>query len=159
MDEWAALATHFKFDKHNDPLRGISDLGLIYAKLHIILSKADTYFVDDLTNTNDFAYAPLGGFGKDLRISFCPSYCGKGSLFQTAVIVHEAARFADQKIDHFASESPRWDGWPVDGAHTTSTVNYVRMNPDQASRNAYSYAQFALHAFKKQDYRITPYNE
>jgi hypothetical protein len=30
---------------------------------------------------------------------------------------------------------------------------------DEAFRNAYSYAQFALHAFKKTDYRITPFNE
>ena len=159
MDEWAALATHFKFDKHNDPLRFISALGLVYAKLHIILAKAETYFVDDLANTKDFAYAPLGGYGKDLRISFCPSYCGKGPLFQTAVIVHESAHFADERIDHFASELPKMDGSPVNGLHTISTVNYAQMTPDQASRNAYSYAQFALHAFKKMDYRITPYNE
>jgi hypothetical protein len=43
---------------------------------------------------------------------------------------------------------------PVDSAK-----NYIQLNSTEAARNAYTYAQFALHASKNADRRIVLFNE
>ena len=68
--------------------------------------------------------------------------------------MHEAAHFVDRTIGHFASELPPLAGTPVD-----STKNYVQLNSTEAAGNAYTYAQFALHAFQNFDKRTVPFNE
>jgi hypothetical protein len=55
----------------------------------------------------------------------------------------------DANIGHFASELPAPNGTPVDSAK-----NYVQLTFDEARRNAYSYAQFALHSFENFDRRL-----
>ncbi len=159
MEENRALETHFKLSKHPDPLQFLSFLGKSYSLISIAVANADQLFQEDLTNTKDFAFAFPGGINnrsdpKTGRLFFCPNYVGNGPLFQTAVIVHEAAHFADRTILHFASELPAPNGTPVD-----SSKNYVQLTPQEAAANAYSYAQFALHCFKRRDQRIVPFNE
>ncbi len=159
LEENRALETHFKLSKHPDPLTFLSFLGRIYSFINIAIANADQLFLEDLTNTKDFAFAFPGGINnrsdpKTGRMFFCPNYVGNGPLFQTAVIVHEAAHFADKSILHFASELPAPNGTPVD-----SGKNYVQLTPQEAAANAYSYAQFALHCLKRRDHRITPFNE
>ena len=103
----------------------------------------------------------IGGFFEQQdafrgRIRFCPAYLNKGLRFQTMVIIHESAHFVGRqpRIDHFASELPSPDGTPVG-----SSKNYVQLLPDEAQRNAYTYAQFALHIEMGTDHRITPFAE
>lgn len=84
-----------------------------------------------------------------------PNFLKGKHFFQSAVIVHEAAHFAHETIDHWASELPAPDGWPVDGAiHKGNTKKYSELTSAQAMQNAYSYAQFALHMFMGFDKRL-----
>jgi hypothetical protein len=153
-----ALKVHFKFEQAPDTLKFLGELLQVYADIQKVLNSGDTFFTNDLVK-NDFAYAYPGAFARAdsdplKKIFFCKPYLGKGPLFQTAVIVHEGSHFVRSQIGHVASELPKFDGTPVGSSH-----NYAVMTYDEAFQNAYSYAQFALHAFKKTDYRITPFNE
>lgn len=154
MEEHKALVTHFKLDKHPSPFAFLVSLGRTYTLINIVVNRADSLFIDDLANTTDFANAVPGDFQSGGKIRFCSAYQGKGPLFQTGVIVHEAAHLVDSRILHFASELPGPSGTPVDSAK-----NYDQLTADEASRNAYTYAQFALHTFKRQDRRIRPFAE
>jgi hypothetical protein len=158
-----ALKVHFKFQDAADSLKFLLDLTVVFRNILKVVTAADTFFANDMVK-NDFAYAHLGALNRVdtdplKKVFFCVPYVGKGPLFQTAVIVHECAHFVHPRIDHIASELPKFDGSPVNGVLAPSTHNYVQMTNDEAFRNAYSYAQFALHAFKKTDHRITPFNE
>ena len=159
-----ALKVHFKFQEAPKSLSFLNELEAVYVSILNVLMSADTFFANDMVTTA-FAYAYPGALkwaDSDLRkkIFFGVPYLGKapvfqnGPLFQTSVIVHEAAHFVDSRIGHTASELPKFDGTAVDSAK-----NYAQMTNDEAFRNAYSYAQFALHAFKRTDYRITPFDE
>jgi hypothetical protein len=158
-----ALKVHFKFQDAPDSLTFLNDLSAVYRNILKVVTAADTFFANDMVK-NDFAYAFLGSLNRadtdpKKKIFFCKPYLGKGPLFQTGVIVHEGAHFVHPRIDHIASELPKFDGTLVHGVLARSTHNYVQMTNDEAFRNAYSYAQFALHAIKGMDYRITPFNE
>lgn len=155
-----ALNTHFKLDQHPKPFDHLTFLQKVYQRILLTLALADSIFIDDPT-TGDFANAFLGGFHEPShpqhgRIRFGPAYLNKGVLFQTSVIVHEAAHFVDHKIDHFASELPAPNGTPVGQG---KTKNYVQLTPFEAANNAYTFAQFALHCFMGFDKRIVPFNE
>jgi hypothetical protein len=158
MQEQIALNTHFKLNKHPNPFSFLNELARTYNQIRVALARADSLFVDDLTNKVAFAYAYPGGMYSQIfdhkKIYFCSSYLGKGPLLQTAVIVHEIAHYVDRDILHFASELPPPKGSPVD-----SSKNYIQLTPHEAARNAYTYAQFALHTFLKRDKRIVPFNE
>ncbi len=129
-----------------------------------MFDKANTIFIDD-PSTNDFANAFIGGIANLSdpvrgKIRFGPAYGGKGTLFQTSVIVHEAAHFSRTGMDHFASELPAPNGSPINSSKgVVHTKNYVQLNFREAVANAYTYAQFALHALMKFDKRIKPFNE
>jgi hypothetical protein len=127
----------------------IGQLIITYRLIQNVLGRPDEFFVEDLSNTNDFASADLGGMISGGKIRFCPPYLTIGPKFQTAVIVHEGAHFVDGGIVHFASELPAPAGTPVG-----SSKNYASLSFDEARRNAYSYAQFALHCFESFDHRL-----
>jgi peptidoglycan hydrolase-like protein with peptidoglycan-binding domain len=153
-----ALNTHFKLAQHPKPLEHLDFLERVYARIGVVIARADEIFVND-PRTGDFANAFLGGFNEPNhpqhgKIRFGPDYADKGILFQTGVIIHEAAHFVDRTIGHFASELPPLAGTPVGSAK-----NYIQLNSTEAARNAYTYAQFALHAFRNFDKRIVPFNE
>ncbi|MFO1236365.1 MAG: hypothetical protein U1F24_05005 [Alphaproteobacteria bacterium] len=158
-----AVRTHFRAHQAPNTLAFLNDLLGSYFTMQRVLGDPDTFFDDDWT-TKDFAYAWPGGVTRpaghrERRIHFCTPYLDKGPLFQTAVIVHECAHFVDRRIGHVASELPSPNGTPVGTKDRPSSTNYADMSWDQALTNAYSYAQFALHAFKGYDYRITPFDE
>lgn len=153
-----ALNTHFKLDQDAKPLEHLDFLARVYTRIGVVIARADEIFIDD-PNTGDFGNAFLGGFNEPNhpqhgKIRFGPAYANKGILFQTGVIIHEAAHFVDGTIGHFASELPPPAGTPVDSAK-----NYIQLNSAEAARNAYTYAQFALHASRNFDKRIVPFNE
>ena len=153
---WQGLETHFHISTHANPAALVSDLSKFYGFIEITISRAATLFVDDLTNTKDFAYAFPGGFHSDPaqargQLHFCPRYLKLGPLMATAVIVHESAHYVDKTIGHFASELPPLAGSPVGAGHTK---NYDQLNADEAKQNAYSYAQFALHMKLSFDKRL-----
>lgn len=157
-EPFVALNTHFKLDQHPKPFEHLDFLERVYTRIGVVLATADDIFIDD-PRTRDFANAFLGGFNEPNhpqhgKIRFGPAYAGKGILFQTSVLIHEGAHFVDHLIGHFASELPAPAGTPVDSAK-----NYVQLDATEASHNAYTYAQFALHAFKGFDKRIVPFNE
>lgn len=157
-EPFKALNTHFKLDQHPKPSDHLDFLARVYARIGVVLARADEIFIDD-PRTKDFANAFLGGFNEPNhpqrgKIRFGPNYANTGILFQTGVIIHESAHFVDGTIGHFASELPPPAGTPVD-----STKNYIQLNAVEAARNAYTYAQFALHAFVGFDKRIVPFNE
>jgi len=162
MEETKALNTHFKLDKHSDPLKYVSELLQTYVLIAISIRNSDKLWVDDLLNFKDFANAVIGGYFDQQdafkgRIRFCPPYLNKGLRFQTGVIIHESAHFVGRQpqIGHYASELPAFDGTPVG----TSTKNYAQLSPFEAQRNAYTYAQFSLHMEMGTDHRIVPFNE
>ena len=159
-----ALVTHFKINQIANPVNHLTLLDNVYILITRTLAAADTIFIDDPT-TGDFANAHLGGFFRQAdpvlgKIRFGPNYGGKGELFQTSVIVHEAAHFANRVIDHFASELPAPNGTAVDSSTgIVHSKNYAQLSFQEAAGNAYTYAQFALHAFKDFDKRIVPFDE
>ena len=149
---------HFKLHQHPKPLQHLDFLARVYTRISMVLAGAEDIFVEDL-HTAAFAYAFQGGFHEPNhpqhgKIHFGRSYANKGILFQTSVIIHEAAHLVDAKIGHFASELPPPAGTPVD-----SRKNYVQLNFKEASHNAYTYAQFAMHALHNFDKRIVPFGE
>jgi hypothetical protein len=156
---FASLNTHFHLG-FTFPLSGKEALLLVrqrvgqligtYRLIMSVLARADSFFDEDLSDNTAFAKAKLGGLNNGGKISFCPPYLTLGPKFRTAVIVHEGAHFVDASIGHFASELPAPNGSPV-GA---STKNYAQLSFDEAARNAYSYAQFALHSFESFDHRL-----
>lgn len=153
-EEYRALSTHFKFDQHSDPLKFLTELMKTFGLIGITIARAATVFSEDMSNHEDFGNAVVGGMAnpndpRDGKIRFCPKYLLMGPLFATGVIVHEGAHWVDRKIGHVASELPAPDGWPVD-----SSKNYRQMTALEAQRNAYSYAQFALHISEGRDRRL-----
>lgn len=159
-----ALVTHFKINQIRNPVAHLNFLDRVYQLIAATFASAGTIFIDDPT-TGDFANAHLGGFFHKAdpvlgKIRFGPAYGGKGELFQTSVLVHEGAHFVDSGIDHFASELPAPNGTPVNSSTgIVHTKNYAQLNLREAAGNAYTFAQFALHAFKGFDKRIVPFNE
>lgn len=158
-EETKALNTHFKLNQHPKPLQHLLLLGGVYTLISGVIARANSIFVDDPT-TRDFANAVLGGFFQlshpfNGKIRFGPNYAGKGHFFQTSVIIHEGSHFVNRVIDHFASELPKPNGTPVNSSTGIShTKNYAQLNHFEAAGNAYTYAQFALHAFMGFDKRI-----
>lgn len=163
-EERKALVTHFKVNQIPNPISHLNLLDGVYLLIARTLASASTFFIDDPT-TRDFANAHRGGFyhPTDLvlgRIRFGPAYAGKGELFQTGVLIHEAAHFVNKVIDHFASELPPLNGTPVNSSTgIVHSRNYAQLSFQEAAGNAYTYAQFALHAFKGFDKRIVPFGE
>jgi hypothetical protein len=156
---WKALETHFHVDD-TTVNRVVQFVSKVFANIAVTLTKASTLFIDGPATATFFAQAHLGGTNFQNnpalgRIEFGPRYLKGKKFFQTAVIVHEAAHFADATVDHMASELPKFAGSPVDGAiHKGNTKNYSQLNADEAMQNAYSFAQFALHTFIKFDKRL-----
>jgi hypothetical protein len=154
-EERKACDIHFKLNQARKPLDHLNLLAGVYGIISATISRASSIFIDDPTTT-DFANAFPGGFNHQGdptqgKIRVGPNYAGNGPLFQTAVIVHEAAHFANVVIRHFASELPPPNGTPVDSAK-----NYAQLSVFEAAGNAYTYAQFALHAFMGFDKRLFP---
>jgi hypothetical protein len=131
----------------------IAQLITTYRTIAGVIANSAQEFAEDLANTTAYAYAVPGGLSSGVagqkRLHFCPPYLSLGPMFQTAVIVHEAAHYVDVAILHFASELPAPNGTPVG-----SPRNYAQLSFDEARRNAYSYAQFALHSFSNFDRRL-----
>ena len=154
----SALDTHFHVgfssradrDNLNQTRNRIGRLIIAYRSIATVFAQQDKFFAEDPGNTTDFANATLGGLTSGGKILFCPAYLTLGPKFRVAVIVHESAHFSDASIGHFASELPAPNGSPVG-----SPKNYVQLNFDEASRNAYSYAQFALHMVENFDHRLS----
>jgi hypothetical protein len=132
----------------------IGQLITAYKAMASVIANHQSEFVEDLADNTAFAKAVQGGntsgTSGDKKIRFCPPYLTIGPLFRTAVIVHECAHYVDKAIGHFASELPFPKGTPVD----SSSKNYAQLNFDEARKNAYSYAQFALHSFMNFDKRL-----
>lgn len=166
----AAARTHFKADKAADTLGQLRRVRSVYALVSHVLSNADGFFGEDLLDPGNYAYAFPGSLfwsvnDQRRRLFFCRKFISddgvfpNGPLFRTAVIVHEAAHFVERQVGHSASELPVPDGSPVNTTGNVSGHNYAQMTPQDAFENAYSYAQFALHAFMGRDYRLTPFLE
>lgn len=166
----AAARTHFKADKAADTLAQLRRVRGVFALVSHVLANADGFFGEDLLDPANFAYAFPGSLfwpvnDQRRRLFFCRRFISNdglfpnGPLFRTAVIVHEAAHFVDQQVGHSASELPADDGSPVTTTGNVSGHNYAQMTSQEAFQNAYSYAQFALHAFMGRDYRLTPFLE
>jgi hypothetical protein len=160
---WLGLQKHFHADDSNVN-SVVQFVSKVFGDIAVTLANAGTLFVDGAPSATYFAQAKLGGnrFKNDPvrgpidgRIEFGPRYLKGKAFFQRAVIVHEAAHFADATVSHLASELPAPDGSPVDGpGHTGNTKKYSQLNATEAMQNAYSYAQFALHMFVGFDKRL-----
>jgi hypothetical protein len=156
---WKALETHFHVDDATDN-QVVQFASRVFSNISVTLSKANTLFIDGPPTATFFAQAHLGGTNFPTnpaigRIEFGRRYLKGKKFFQTAVIIHEAAHFADATVDHRASELPKFDGFPVDGAiHKGNTKKYSQLNATEAMQNAYSFAQFALHMFIGFDKRL-----
>jgi len=156
-EESKALTVHFKTERHINPLQQAQELRGTFVKILQVILRADEVFVDEIEElASSFAWAIPGGVAfpthpRNGRIHFCPPFVPRGPLFQTVVIIHEAAHFVSRSILHVASELPAPKGTPVG-----STKTYAAMTATEAMGNAYSYAQFALHMAVGFDKRIDP---
>jgi peptidoglycan hydrolase-like protein with peptidoglycan-binding domain len=157
--DWQALLTHFHVDDSTVD-RVVRFASPVFLNIAQTLLSANRLFVNGPPSATFFGQAHLGGthFRNDPRfgrIEFGREYLKLGGAFQTAVIIHEAAHFANSTIDHMASELPSPQGSPVDGAlHHGNTKDYSSLTADESLVNAYSYAQFALHTFLGFDKRL-----
>jgi hypothetical protein len=164
-----AITTHFKAHLAADTLLHLRKIRNVFGRIQFVLANAETFFANDLVKV-DFAYAFPGAL--DLSPSdphrhlfFCWPFISQdgttanGPLFQTMVIVHEGAHFVDRRVGHSASELPAPQGTAINTTGNLSGHNYADMTDHDAFTNAYSYAQFALHAVERRDRRITPFHE
>jgi hypothetical protein len=157
--DWQALVTHFHVDDSTVD-RVIRFVSPVFLNITQTLSTANSLFVNGPPSATFFGQAHLGGtnFKSDPRfgrIEFGREYLKLGGSFQVAVIIHEAAHYANRTVDHMASELPAPQGSPVDGAiHHGNTKDYSSLTADESMVNAYSYAQFALHTFLGFDKRL-----
>jgi hypothetical protein len=165
----SAIRTHFKAHLAADTLLHLRKIRNVFGNIAFAFADARNLFTDDLVK-NDFAYAYPGALhwsGNDPRrhLFFCWPFVSQngrapnGRLFQTMVMIHEAAHFADLRVGHAASELPTPSGTAINTTGNFSGHNYAQMTDHDAFTNAYSYAQFALHATLRRDYRITPFGE
>ena len=174
MEEWKAASINFKVDAiaaKDARLARIDLLSRKFQALGQVFLHPGQHFDEDLTNLGDYANATEGGIDRPgSKIRFCPKFLfpfaapdvatPSGPLFRIGVIIHEAAHFSNAMIGHVASELPALDGSPVTTANPFGTGhNYNTMTADEAWRNAYSYAQFCLHIYKGQDYRLRTFAE
>ena len=98
----------------------------------------------------DKALAPLGGFdiaGQVITIG--RDFHGSNANMRAAVLVHEAGHFADASCSHAASEQPAPEGSPITdrfGAVVNPRkLDYAHLDFELHMRNAYSFAQCAMH--------------
>lgn len=104
-----------------------------------------------------FADAPMGGFhfkNSPLfnHITVRREFPTAGPKARSAMVLHECAHFVGfvNEIRHFAMEFPEPDGRPQDGGGR----NYSQLTPDEAVRNASTYAAYAIHAATGVDSRF-----
>jgi hypothetical protein len=165
----SAIKTHFKAHLAADTLLHLRKIRNVFGRIQSVLANAETFFADDLVKV-DFAYAFPGALDLDAshphrHLFFCWPFISQdgvtanGPLFQTMVIIHEGAHFVERRVGHSASELPAPNGTPINTTGNFSGHNYASMTDHDAFTNAYSYAQFALHAVERRDRRITPFHE
>lgn len=165
----SAIRTHFKAHLAADTLLHLRKILNVFDRIQFVLANAETFFANDLVKV-DFAYAYPGAVDLDAshphrHLFFCWPFVSKdgttanGPLFQTMVIIHESAHFVDRRVGHSASELPAPNGTSINTTGNFSGHDYANMTDHDAFTNAYSYAQFALHAVARRDRRITPFNE
>lgn len=139
--------THF----HLDRLKGnhgayVSKLRHVFALTLDVLANAHHYIHEK--PGKGWAEAFVGGYQfKNSpvfnRILIRDDFAGESLEARAAMLLHECAHFVGfvGEIGHFAKEVPAPEGVP-DG----SPRNYAQLLPDEAVRNAYSYAAYAIHA-------------
>ena len=98
----------------------------------------------------DKAQAQLGGFSDPkYSVTIGNDFSNANPNMQTAVLIHECAHFVDAACSHVASELPAPGGSAITDrfglAANPSGKNYAQMDYSLAIRNAYSFAQCALH--------------
>ncbi|HET7544440.1 MAG TPA: hypothetical protein VFK05_31430 [Polyangiaceae bacterium] len=96
------------------------------------------------------AQAPLGGFTiADTSVTIGNDFHNSNSNMRAAVLIHECAHFVDGNCSHVASELPAPNGSPISDSFglkaNPSQKNYAQMDFDLAIKNAYSFAQCAMH--------------
>ncbi|HOL37494.1 MAG: hypothetical protein JSR43_14945 [Proteobacteria bacterium] len=98
----------------------------------------------------DKALAPLGGFdiaGQVITIG--RDFHDSNANMRAAVLVHEAGHFADASCSHAASEQPAPQGSPITDKFGTvvnpGRLDYAHLDFELHMRNAYSFAQCAMH--------------
>ena len=158
--EYQAIKIHFHIQDSPNPIAFLSQLGKTFTLMNITINTADRIFENDWAS-EDFANADPGGFHRRNnptnpgKIYFCPKYLKVGALSKVVTIIHEAAHFVETQIDHYASGFPAPNGRALVGtAGEVRPHNYVNLTPDEASKNAASYAGFCIHVAKGQDKRV-----
>ena len=147
------VETHFKVRipaiPDTDARERIDKITRIYQRVQRALGQAPTRLVGD-PSSNDKAYAPLGGFDHaDKMITIGMDFANSNANMRSAVLIHEAAHFVERSCGHAASELPSPNGSAITDASGTainpSQKNYKQLDFALALRNAYSFAQCAMH--------------
>jgi hypothetical protein len=160
----SVVDTHF----HHRTLPANAQLPLLekifrnYSDMVTIVLDPDKFFGNDLKDRpatdkliRAWAHAPIGGFHNGVdepKVWFRKIFAEvKGPKCRVAMIIHECAHSAARAV-HFASDNPRKRGTPDDPFGSgTHARNYEQLTPDEASRNACTYACFAANAMFRND--------
>jgi hypothetical protein len=154
------LNTHFHFNRLADSSMVPFHLGtlqIVFERIRQTIAFSDKHYREDAaTPASRFADAPMGGFDfpdPTNRITFRTEYPDCGPMCRAAMIVHEGAHLCGKfnEINHFAHEFPLPDGKPQGAGHTR---NYAQLLPEEAMKNASSYAAFAIHVTTGTDSRF-----
>lgn len=147
--------THFHLDRlkgnHAAYVRKLRHVFALTIKVlndaqHYIHEKPGQGWAEAFVGGYQFKNSPLFN-----RIMIRDQFAGESLKARAAMLLHECAHFVGLvgEIGHFAREVPAPHGAPDGG-----TRNYSQLLPDEAVRNAYSYAAYAIHAATGVDSRF-----
>ena len=168
--EFDITNTHFhqkKLNDSNDRRALLLDVRSQFSGIQTVLSRIGEFalHVPVSNSTVNFATAPIGGFHRDTTLEKIlindPLFKSCGPNCRAAMLIHESAHYVASAV-HFAKEGPTLAGVPdcpdstqtnPDGSCRKHPRNYRDLTPQEAAKNACTYAAFAFHAFSGQDLR------
>ncbi len=148
------IETHFKVGitsvSETETNHRLGKITAVYSRIQQALGQMMTGRLRGDPSAPDKASAPLGGFDvPDAAITIGSDFINCNTNMQAAVLIHECAHFVDAACSHAASELPPPNGSPITDqfgkAVNPRAKNYAQLDFDVAIRNAYSFAQCAMH--------------
>lgn len=153
---FASIETHFKVNitqvsdtTARDRLNKIKSMFLKIQNVLNAIGPGSTRVMGN-PGVPDKATAPLGGIDDPKSfVTIGNDFHNSNANMRAAVLIHEGAHFADRTCSHAASEQPAPNGSPIEDSFGTEVnpgkLNYAQLTFDLHMRNAYSFAQCAMH--------------
>lgn len=150
---FASIETHFKVNIPGVPKSVATDRLRKIKRMYLKIQKVLTVINDRVIGNPgvpDKATAPLGGIDVPTQfITIGRDFHNSNTNMRAAVLIHEGGHFADASCSHAASEQPAPNGSPIEDSFGTEVnpgkLNYAQLDFNLHMRNAYSFAQCAMH--------------